>query len=107
MKGTRGSLRDDEISTVSEKVFSEKYTFAPKSARKGSSSLLREKEGHDEGPKCGFGASFYGAKRRHFRARSSKFGEDGVTFVTTLLLYNTLRVKLSFRVEQATLVRVP
>ena len=99
-------MRDDEISTVSEKVFSEKYTFAPKSARKGSSSLLREKEGRDEGPKCGFGASFYGAKRRHFRAPSSKFGEDGVTFVRTLLLY-TLRVKLSFRVEQATLVRVP
>jgi len=89
VKGTRGSLRDDEISTVSEKVFSEKYTFAPKSARKGSSSLLREREGRDEGPKCGFGASFYGAKRRHFRAPSSKFGEDGVTFVRTLLPYST------------------
>ena len=89
VKGTRGSLRDDEISTVSEKVFSEKYTFAPKSARKGSSSLLREKEGRDEGPKCGFGASFYCANRRHFRAPSSKFGEDGVTFVRTLLLYST------------------
>ena len=63
MKGSRGSVRDDEISTVSEKVFSEKYTLGPKSARKGSSSLLREKEGHAEGSKCGFCASFYGAKR--------------------------------------------
>ena len=71
MKGTRGSLRDDEISTVSEKVFSEKYTFGPKSARKGSSSLLREKAGHEEGAKWGFCASFYGAKRRHFRPNSS------------------------------------
>ncbi len=63
MKGTRGSLQDDEISMVSEKVFSEKYTFGPKSARKGSSELLWEKAGHDEGSKCGFCASFYGAKR--------------------------------------------
>ena len=86
MKGSRGSVRDDEISTVSEKVFSEKYTFPPKSARKGSSSLLREKEGRDEGPKCGFGASFYGAKRRHFRTPSAKVSEDVATFVQTLLL---------------------
>ncbi len=71
MKGSRGSLRDDEISTISENVFSEKYTFGPKLARKGSSSLPREKDGHEEGVKWGFGASFYGAKRQHSRPNSS------------------------------------
>ena len=51
MKGTRGSLRDDEISTVSEKVFSEKYTLGPTSLREGSSALLASKAGHEEASK--------------------------------------------------------
>ena len=40
-----------------------KVHFGSKVGSEGSSSLLREKDPHEEGAKWGFCASFYGAKR--------------------------------------------
>ena len=44
-------MRRDENLTVSEKFFSEKYTFGPKSLREGASERLASKTGHEEASK--------------------------------------------------------
>ena len=94
VKTGRGTGRRSHSLVVSESVVSGKYTVGPKLAPTGSFSLLSEKDAHEEGAKWGFCASFYGAKRRHFRTPSAKVSEDVATFVQTLLLYALSSTKL-------------
>ena len=51
MESSRGCVRRDEKITVSEKFFSEKYTFGQKSLREGASERLASKTGHEEASK--------------------------------------------------------